>query len=262
MGLLPTHLPILMYHQVMPEDHPDFKKHICVTPENLRHQVKYLIETGWKMMTLEDYFSIPEDERPKKAAMLTFDDVCKNFITYAVPVFNELKVRANIFPIQNMTFNLPFYNLKPQGIPALTEDEMRDLDRQGFAIGSHCQTHQNLHKIPFSEAYKELKESKEWLENVLGKEVQTICYPIGGVDKDIVDAAMEIGYKIGISTLKGSLQIMSKDRMALRRVDIKNHVIGDKLKFSISPFYGLRRFLTRPIRPKYQVSHRHPDKIK
>ena len=161
-----------------------------------------------------------------------------------------------------MTLNLPFHNLKPQGVPPLTEDEIRQLDKQGFAIGSHCQSHQNLHKIPFTEAYKELKDSKKWLEEVLGKEIQTICYPIGGVDKDIVNAAAEIGYKIGISTLKGSLQFINTDRMALRRVDIKNHVIGNKFKFSIGPFYGFRRFLTRPIRPKYRVSHRHPDMLK
>ncbi|WP_408098749.1 polysaccharide deacetylase family protein [Peredibacter sp. HCB2-198] len=261
MALLPVHLPILMYHQIMPESHPDFKKHIATTPENFRHQVTHLMENGWTIMTLEEYFAHPPGKRPKKAAMLTFDDVCKNFIEYAVPIFKELNVRANIFPIQNMTFNLPFHNLKPQGIPALTEQDIKDLDQMGFAIGSHCQSHQNLHKIPFDQAKKELKESKEWLEGLLGKEVKTICYPIGGIDRDIVNAAKEIGYSIGISTLKGSLQILETDLMSLRRVDIKNHVIGKKLKFAISPFYGFRRFITRPIRSKYRVSGRHPSVV-
>lgn len=259
MAILPVHLPILMYHQIMPESHPHFKKHIATTPENFRHQVTHLMENGWQIMTLEEYFEAPVDQRPKKAAMLTFDDVCKNFIEYAVPVFEELKIRANIYPIQNMTFDGPVHNLKPEGIPGLTEDEIRELDKMGFRIGSHCQSHQNLRKIPFEDAKKEMKESKAWLESVLGKEVKTICYPIGGVDRDIVETAKELGYKVGISTLKGSLQFLNKDIMALRRVDIKNHVIGDKFKFAISPFYGFRRFITRPIRPKYQVSSRHPS---
>lgn len=256
-----THLPILMYHQIMPKSHPDFQKHIAVTPENFREQISILQDRGWKIKTLEEYFTAPLGKGESKVAILTFDDVCKNFPEYAAPIMKDLGVRGNIYPIQNMTYGKKFYNLKPEGIPALSEEDIIELDKDGFEIGSHAQSHQNLHKIPFEEARKEIIESKLWLEGLLKKDIQSICYPIGGVDRDIIETAAIAGYKIGITTLKGSLQL-SGDQMKLRRVDIKNHIIGKKFIQAIGPFYGMRRFLTRPFRPKYQVSHRHPSFLK
>jgi len=254
-----VHFPILMYHQIMPEDHPHFKKHIAVSPDNLKKQISFLLDEGWKIITIEEYFNYPVGSRPKKVAALTFDDITKNFVEYAVPVLNELKVKANVFPIQNMTFNLPFHNLKPEGVPALTEEDIVQLDQQGFAIGSHGQSHRNFHKIPIEEAIKEMHESKEWLEGLLGKTIQTICFPIGGIDSDLALAAENLGYTIGISTFKGSLQILDSDKMALRRVNIKNDTLGNKLVSSVSAFYGFRRFLSRPFRAKYKLSERHPS---
>ena len=100
--------------------------------------------------------------------------------------------------------------------------------------------------------------SKKWLEKILGKSISTICYPIGGVDKDIIECAKASGFQYGITTLKCSLQLPN-DRFTLRRVDIKNHIVGDKFKKAVGPFYGFRRFLTRPFRAKYRVDFRHPS---
>lgn len=255
MSLLPVHLPILMYHQVMPESHLNYKDHISVTPEILDYHITTLKAEGWTIQTLEEYFAKPS----KKVAILTFDDVCRNFIEYAVPVFQKHEVRANLFPIQNMTCQGEFHNLKNEGIPGLSEAEIIQLDEFGFRIGSHCQTHQNMHQMPLEQAKKEMRESKIWLEGLLKKEVQTICYPIGGIDRDIVNYAREVGYKIGISTLKGGLQFLPADIMTLRRLNIKNQTVGKSFKFHMSSLYGFRRLITRPLRAKYKVSQRHPD---
>ncbi len=257
MALLPVHLPILMYHQIMPESDPHFKKHIAVDPAVLRQQIRALQNEGWKFVTLEEYFVA--SARGPKVAVITFDDITANFTRYAAPVLEELGVRANVFPIQNMTTGKAFHNLKPEGVEALTEAELLELHRKGHALGSHCQSHQNLRKISFSDARQELAESKAWLEGITGERIQTICYPIGGVDRDIVEAARSLGYTIGVSTLKGTLQFLEADRMTLRRVNIKNDTRGSQLLKSVGPFYGFRRLLTRPFRAKYRVSERHPS---
>lgn len=258
MSIFPKHLPILMYHQILPSSNPYFKNHIAVEPENFRSQLKLLQAEGWKFVTLKEYFAAEGNYEGQKVAVLTFDDISSAFIEYAVPVLNEFKAKASVFPIQNMTAGSTYHNLNPNGIRALTEDEIRSLDQQGFEIGSHCQTHQNLRKISFKEAQKELKESKDWLEKILGKKVHTICFPIGGIDRDLVQYSQEIGYDIGVSTLKGALQL-KRDRMSLRRVNIKNNVLGDKLLSSVGPLYGIKSYLSRPFRAKYRGSERHPD---
>lgn len=256
--IFPTHLPILMYHQVLPRTNPFFSKHIAVEPEILEGHLKYLTENGWKIETVEEYFSKPKEERNKKVAIMTFDDVSSSFIDYAKPIFDKYGVKASVFPIQNMTAQKEYFNIPKDGIKALTEEEIKFLSEEGFEIGSHAQSHRNLHKIPFQDAVKEMSESKNWLEGLIGKKISTMCFPIGGIDQDLVKAAKEIGFINGLSTFKGSLQL-SQDRMSLRRVDIKNFVKGEKFIKSIGPFYGMRRFLTRPFRAKYKVTNRHPD---
>lgn len=258
MKIIPHHVPILMYHQILPKSNPHFSKHIAVTPENFRHQIQYLLDEGYTIKTLKEYFAHPDPFSQKKVAMLTFDDVSSSFMEHGLPVMNELKVKGSLFPIQNMTFNKEYFNLHREGIRPLSEEELKSLYDSGFELGSHGQSHQNFRKLSFKQVQTELSESKAWLEKITGSEVVTVCYPIGGVDSDVVDAAKKIGFKVGITTLKGSLQL-SGDDMILRRVDIKNHVIGDKLKFAVGPFYGFRRFLTRPFRAKYRVAERHPD---
>ena len=261
MSLIPKHIPILMYHQVLPKSNPHFGKHIAAEPETLREHIKYLLEQGYTIKTVREFFDHPAPFTQKKCAMLTFDDVSSSFIEHAKPVFDEFGVKASIFPIKNMTMNLKWHNLSPDGIRGLTEQELKQLHDEGFELGSHCLSHQNLHKIKFVEAKAEMKESKEWLESITGVEIVTICYPIGGIDKDIVETAQELGYKNGLTTYKCSLQLDS-DRMVLRRVDIKNFIRGKKFEKAVGRFYGMRRFLTRPFRAKYRVDFRHPDLTK
>lgn len=254
----PHYLPILMYHQILPKTNPHFSKHIAVEPEHFRTQVQYLLDQGFNIKTVGEYFSHPDPFSQKQVAILTFDDVSSSFVDYAKPIMDELKVKGSLFPIKNMSFAEKYYNLSTDGISPLSESDLKKLYDEGFELGSHGLSHRNLHKIPFEETKRELTESKAWLESVTQNKIVTVCYPIGGIDKDIVDYAKSIGYANGLSTLKGSLQF-KQDRMSLRRVDIKNNVVGKRLASHISPFYGFRRFLTRPFRAKYRVDFRHPD---
>lgn len=256
MSLLPKHLPILMYHQVLPKSHPDFAKHIAIDPEDFRNHIQTLKNRGWKFKTVDQYFSqAPED----KVAILTFDDCASSFYEFALPIIEEFGVKVSVFPIQNMTTHKEYHNLSHDGVRGLTEDELKHIANLGHELGSHAQSHRNLHTIPFEEVTTELTESKAWLESITGKPVNTVCYPIGGIDRDIVELATKLGFKNGLSIFKCSLQILPADRMKLRRVDIKHHTVGDKFLSSIGPFYGLRRFLTRPFRSKYRVDMRHPS---
>lgn len=245
-----------MYHQVLPKSHPDFAKHIAIDPADFRDHIQTLKKMGWRFKTVDQYFS---EEDNKKVAILTFDDCASSFLEYGLPIIEEFGIKVSVFPIQNMTTNREYHNLSKEGVRGLTEDELKYISSLGHELGSHAQSHRNLRTIPFEEVIKELTESKAWLEGITGRPVNTVCYPIGGVDCDIVEAAQKIGFKNGLSIFKCSLQVLPADRMKLRRVDIKHHTVGNKFLSAIGPFYGLRRFLTRPFRSKYRVDSRHPS---
>jgi peptidoglycan/xylan/chitin deacetylase (PgdA/CDA1 family) len=76
----------------------------------------------------------------------------------------------------------------------LDDQSMRLLSRS-FEVGAHTMTHPRLTKVPLSEAEKEIRHSKDYLEKVLGKKVQTFCYPGGYYNKKHLEIVKDAGFK-------------------------------------------------------------------
>ncbi len=62
-------------------------------------------------------------------------------------------------------------------------------------IGSHTHRHYNLSKISIDLATKELKESKEILENIILKPIVSIGYPDGDYSEEVKNISEKLGYR-------------------------------------------------------------------
>src|SRR3989344_6003683 len=71
-----------------------------------------------------------------------------------------------------------FYITKQYREKRLSEDEILAISKN-HEIGAHTLTHPDLRKLSKEEKMREIKGSKEWLEDMLGKEVVSFCYPSG-----------------------------------------------------------------------------------
>jgi D-inositol-3-phosphate glycosyltransferase len=60
----------------------------------------------------------------------------------------------------------------------ITDDEIRSLAER-HEIGAHTMTHRHLTTISDEEAYKEMVDSREYLEQVTGRPITSFCYPAG-----------------------------------------------------------------------------------
>jgi len=70
-------------------------------------------------------------------------------------------------------------------------------------ISSHTQTHQVLNLASESLLKNELENSKNLLESLLNKPVDTICFPEGKFNVAVVELAEGVGYKWQYSSLPG-----------------------------------------------------------
>ncbi len=70
-------------------------------------------------------------------------------------------------------------------------------------ISSHTYTHKSLNQINKEEIVRELKDSKEFLENLLGVPINAVCYPEGKFNKITIDVAKSVGYNKQYSSLPG-----------------------------------------------------------
>ena len=68
-------------------------------------------------------------------------------------------------------------------------------------IGAHTMSHPLLTEIPAEEAEKQIAESKNYLEKIIGKQIKIFAYPAGDYNASIIDIIKSCGFK-GARTTK------------------------------------------------------------
>ncbi len=78
----------------------------------------------------------------------------------------------------------------------LTGEELKELSRADIVeIGSHGHLHYNLADVGSAVAKRELEYSKELLQNIVGKEINSVAYPDGSYNNETKNIAENLGYK-------------------------------------------------------------------
>lgn len=78
----------------------------------------------------------------------------------------------------------------------MTEAEIKHCSESKYVnIGSHAFYHNNLGNISFDAAVIELRRSKEYLENICQKEINSIGYPDGSYTRELALLGEKLGYK-------------------------------------------------------------------
>ncbi|HEY8362974.1 MAG TPA: polysaccharide deacetylase family protein [Tissierellaceae bacterium] len=73
----------------------------------------------------------------------------------------------------------------------------------GMEIGSHTVSHIDARYNNNETILKQYKESKEFLESIIGDKIEHFCYPYGGVTEYAKKALREVGYKTAVRTTYG-----------------------------------------------------------
>jgi peptidoglycan/xylan/chitin deacetylase (PgdA/CDA1 family) len=126
----------------------------------------------------------------------------------------------------------------------LSWTEVREMSNSGITFGSHTCTHPILSKLAPDEARREIKISKERMEQELQEDVPAFCYPNGKEDdfnqwiKEVVE---DSGYACAMSMIYGMNDLKS-DRYELRRIALDGRSAIHFL-YDISGFGILRKSL-------------------
>jgi len=133
---------------------------------------------------------------------LTFDDIEKSIYTNALPILEDLGLKATFFIATNWlgkNINRPF-----RGRETINAKDVREIAFLGHEIGAHTMNHQKLTEIPLAETRKEIFQSKSYLENLIGSSVVSFAYPYGAFNKTISNLVKEAGFYYGL-TIKEAL---------------------------------------------------------
>jgi peptidoglycan/xylan/chitin deacetylase (PgdA/CDA1 family) len=86
------------------------------------------------------------------------------------------------------------------GIGCMSWEEQREWRKAGLRFESHTVTHRKLTNLSAAEIAKELTDSKAELEKQFGMPIDSICYPAGAFNEEVLTQAGRCGYKVGFTT--------------------------------------------------------------
>jgi peptidoglycan/xylan/chitin deacetylase (PgdA/CDA1 family) len=118
----------------------------------------------------------------------------------------------------------------------LSWDELRQLHRLGFEIGSHTTDHCILSRVPACQLAVELLDSKQRIEEHLRVPCISVAYPNGSqVDYSpaVLVAAVQAGYQLGFTTNSGPC-MRTGSPLTLNRVCVPGKLSGDGFQSRVS----------------------------
>lgn len=154
------------------------------------------------------------------AIILTFDDLYASAYLHAVP---QLRKR-----------NIPFVAFVAPGLldqpDYLNTAQLRDLAADPLCtIAAHSMNHCLMRLLSEKDALWEVQESKRWLEEFCGREVDAFAFPYGSVyacSKSNIRQVAASGFRLGFSTLHCG--VTQKDLRApwfLPRININDSIL-------------------------------------
>ena len=202
-------IPVLYYHSV----DENAANEVTITPEKLKEQLDYINDNNYVTITMTELYDHIENNKPipEKSILITFDDGYMNNYTEAFPMLKVLNMTATIFCVGNSL----------DGSYYLSEEAIKEMSDYGIDIESHTVNHVHLDTMSYDEQLLELKNSKNILEKITGKEVLSLAYPFGDYNDNTIKAAKDAGYKMGFTTKLG-LSDRTDDIYKLDRIYISS----------------------------------------
>lgn len=185
-------VPVLVYHSI------DDQGGLCALPPILlRQHLEYLSVHGYVGLKCSDLLGRLDSQVRTRAVVLTFDDGYRNFADVALPLLQEFGFTATVFPVVGRIGDVSDWG-RLRSVPIrrlMAWSDLRAAAQQGIEIGSHGFMHRYLPECSTPELEREIKESKNRLEQGLGLELSTFCYPYGAYNDNVLRLVMEAGYQ-------------------------------------------------------------------
>ncbi|MEJ5173103.1 MAG: polysaccharide deacetylase family protein [Hydrogenothermaceae bacterium] len=221
-------MKVLTYHNIDTPPKEAKLKTLYVKPSKFDRQLKIL-----KMLNYETP-SLTDIKFTKKEIIITFDDGYKDFIEKALPIIKKHNFKAIVFIVTDLVGSYNRWDWEKLNVkkPLMDWKDIEYIQREGIEIGSHTLTHPFLTKIDIKEAKKEIEKSKKILEDKLGIEITSFCYPYGDYNEKIRDLVEEAGYRYGFTTKDGSFEV-SDDPFQIKRITVFGNLILPQFIFKV-----------------------------
>jgi peptidoglycan/xylan/chitin deacetylase (PgdA/CDA1 family) len=182
-GVFPPRLVVLMYHGLHHDAHDEghFDPRYSVHPASFEAQMQ-------RVRAKRGHAWLPDDAMAgvqSPEIMVSFDDGEASDAEVALPILLRLGLRATFFVTSGFVGR--------RG--SMSATQLRAVSDAGMVIGSHGASHRFLNTLSAQALRAELAESRELLQDHIGRRVDTLALPGGRGGERELQTAYDIGYQ-------------------------------------------------------------------
>jgi peptidoglycan/xylan/chitin deacetylase (PgdA/CDA1 family) len=248
----PTKMMILQFHNVT----KNFEFSVTrIPPRHFFRQLRELRDLGFIPLEPEELqktlkenakrgrFGGNGDTNVFPRVLITFDDGLSGVFDHAYPVLSSLGFKGIVFVVTAFIGKKDAWDAnlgikrKHMGV-----EEILELRKAGWLIGSHSHTHPDLRALSDKELEYELKKSKEILEDILEESITLFSYPFGLLDERVMKKVASAGFLGAFASYWTS---GGKGPYAMRRIPV--YVTDYSIKWKLNPSLLFRLLLLTQV---------------
>lgn len=221
-------VPILLYHKIAPWDRLEgVPNGMVVTPGELEEHLSYLKKQGYTTIFYEDLYEFLTQKKPlpEKPIIISFDDGYQSNYIYLPDILKRLDMKAEIAVVTGLPRKEK--GEVTNGASYFTWEHAKEMQNSGYIdIVCHTANHANLVKSKQLEL--ELWGASNDILAYMGKRPIILVYPGGSYDDNVIQAAKEYGYKMGV-TIEPGVNYYGQDPMKIKRIIVSHWDTGEKI---------------------------------
>jgi peptidoglycan/xylan/chitin deacetylase (PgdA/CDA1 family) len=230
-------IPALLYHRVLESDIES--PVACVTKEMFKKQMKYLKNSGYHSISIEELVSYLKTGKGscEKAVIITFDDGFEDNYD-AIKIAGQYGFTAVLFVSTGFCGkeydHIPYIGEKTEEefersikqnvyprISYLGIQELQALSAIGTEVYPHTVHHRQLASASFADQKLEILEAHNFLKSNIQQDFDCFAYPYGMYNENTIECLKEIGYKCAFQVSDG-LNKVGDDLFRLKRHNVGN----------------------------------------
>lgn len=232
-------IPILMYHEIQPDDERAPLSPTALTRRQFEHQLDVLRRLGRRTVTFDHLFRMMAGTAPRtgREIMLTFDDGYESFRSVVTPALLARDMTATVFVPAGAVGGHNAWDVgSKSGYPRqslMNENSLREVAALGMEIGAHGWAHRDLTACSPAETGEEIVNAKSRLQDLLGAQVTIFSYPYGRYTKAHFALLAEAGYRGAVAVLSRE-RFVTSNPYAMRRIRIRPGLGDLRFRFKLS----------------------------
>ncbi len=203
-------IPVLLYHAVPDTADDDYP--LSVPYEQFATHVEAIVRSGRTPVSVGEIAAGLRGERPlaEHAVAITFDDAYDD-TPRAVELLRERRLLASVYVTTGQI----------DSGAMIRREQLEQLARwpETVELGAHTVTHPPLDELDIEEIRREVSDSKQALEQIIGRGVDTFAYPFGAYDARVRAAVIDAGFS-SAAAVKNALSHPDDDPWAIARFTV------------------------------------------